>query len=54
MAQADQLKSIRLLFFNDDELKELMAIPEKDYYSIIAFRDFYCHLRSRNVREHRN
>ena len=42
MAQADQLKSIRLLFFNDDELKELMAIPEKDYYSIIAFRDFYC------------
>ena len=27
MAQADQLKSIRLLFFNDDELKELMAIP---------------------------
>ena len=44
MAQADQLKSIRLLFFNDDELKELMAIPEKDYYSIIAFRDFYCNV----------
>ena len=37
MAQADQLKSIRLLFFNDDELKELMAIPEKDYYPLEIF-----------------
>lgn len=42
MAQSDQLKTIRLLLFNDDELKELMAIPEKDFNSIIAFRDRYC------------
>lgn len=42
MAQEDQLKSIRLLLFNDTELKELMAIPENDFNSIIAFRDLYC------------
>lgn len=42
MAQVDQLKAIRLLLFNDDELKELMAIPEDDFHSIIAFRDKYC------------
>ena len=42
MAQEDQLKAIRLLLFNDEKLKELMAIPEDDYYSIIAFRDKYC------------
>lgn len=42
MAQVDQLKAIRLLLFNDEKLKELMAIPEKDFYSLIAFRDKYC------------
>ena len=42
MAQADQLKAIRLLLFNDEKLKELMAIPEKDFNILIAFRDKYC------------
>lgn len=42
MGQKDIFKEIRLLFFNDQKLKDLMLIPDDKKDDLIAFRDYYC------------
>lgn len=42
MAQDDILKNLMLILFNDEKLKDLMAIPIADRNDLILFRDKYC------------
>lgn len=42
MGQKDIMKEIRLLFFNDEKLKNLMLIPDEKKSDLISFRDKYC------------
>ena len=42
MGQDDLFKTFMFTMFNDAELKQLMAIPQKDFNSLPAFINKYC------------